>query len=107
MKMTFNNVMEAAKSDKRFGGMIFKKIGTDHFCLTTDTNEYYVSTNSKETYLGCIVNAVRPLPGENYCRGMDLHDGKMEEGTWTKIISDILCYEKGHPKGCTKKECRD
>lgn len=59
--------------------------------LFTDGNRY--SITAKPAYLGCIVNSRKPRPGEDWTRGNDLADGKLDEETWNKILRDIVAYE--------------
>ena len=44
-------------------------------------------------YLGCVVSARKPRPGDDWTRGNDLADGKLDEETWNRILRDIVAYE--------------
>lgn len=44
-------------------------------------------------YLGCVVSNRHPRPGETWTRGSDLADGDLSEGTWDRIVQDILSVE--------------
>lgn len=44
-------------------------------------------------YLGCVVSARAPRPGEEHTRGADLADGPFTEDTWNAILADIVSYE--------------
>lgn len=60
--------------------------------LFTDGNCYGIRATDTG-YLGCIVSARKPRPGEDWTRGNDLADGKLNEETWNRILRDILAYE--------------
>jgi len=59
--------------------------------LFTDGHEYSISATPG--YLGCGVSTRKPRPGEDWARGNDLADGEFSEGTWLRILKDIVAYE--------------
>jgi len=59
--------------------------------IYTDGNEYNIRAHAD--YLGCIVNSRKPRPGEDWHRGNDLADGKLNYETWNRILRDIIAYE--------------
>lgn len=60
--------------------------------LYTDGHIYYVRAH-ENGYLGCVVSARKPRPGEDWTRGSDLADGKLDAETWNRILRDIVAYE--------------
>lgn len=68
-----------------------------HVEFFTEVNKYRINirvpTGKDMGYLGCTSSARKSRAGENYTRGNDLADGPFTEGTWIKIMSDILSYE--------------
>ncbi len=59
--------------------------------LYTDGHSYHITAT--EDYLGCGVSCRKPRPGEDWTRGSDLADGKLNEETWNRILRDIIAYE--------------
>lgn len=60
--------------------------------LYTDGNCYAIDA-TQTGYLGCVVSARKPRPGEDWTRGHDLADGKLNDETWNRILRDIIAYE--------------
>ena len=60
--------------------------------LFTDGNQYTIKATSTG-YLGCVVSSRKPRPGEDWTRGSDLADGKLNDETWNAILRDIIAYE--------------
>jgi len=46
-----------------------------------------------EPYLGAQVSSRKPRAGEDWTRGNDLADGLFSEGTWNRILGDIVGSE--------------
>lgn len=44
-------------------------------------------------YLRCEATSTKWLPGEEWCRGNDLYDGRLTTETFEKIIRNVLGYE--------------
>ncbi len=66
---------------------------THRITLYTANYEYHIVATGGSDYLGCTMNARKPLPGEDWTRGRDLADGKLNDETWCHILSDIVAYE--------------
>jgi len=60
--------------------------------LYTDGHCYAIDATDTG-YLGCVVSSRKPRPGEDWTRGSDLADGKLNEETWNLILRDIVAYE--------------
>ena len=60
--------------------------------LYTDGHDYCIRA-TEGGYLGCIVSCRKPRPGEDWTRGSDLADGKLDYETWNRILRDIVAYE--------------
>ena len=73
----------------------FKKESSGRLYLWTSRNRYSISFHPSDSggYLGCIAVSRIWRAGEDWNRGNDLADGNFNEGTWRKIISDIVSYE--------------
>lgn len=82
--------------------------GKFRFHMFTDNNQYHVVaresfepsfTNDgrvaleEKGYLGCTASSRKPRAGEDWTRGRDMADGPLEEGTWDRILKEIVCYE--------------
>lgn len=70
--------------------------GRHRVCIFTQDHKYNIAFglgHTGKTYLGCTVNARKALPGEDWTRGNDLHDGNFSFETWVKIMQDIISYE--------------
>jgi hypothetical protein len=52
---------------------------------------YGMTINLVSNYCGAVAQALKPRPGEDWCRGNDLRDGKFWRFPW--VLLDILCYE--------------
>lgn len=67
--------------------------------IYTDRNRYTISAHANTVhgddrgYLGCVATNRKPRAGEDWSRGNDLADGKLEEETWRRILADIVSYE--------------
>lgn len=57
----------------------------------TGGNQYHI--RATPTYLGCTVSSRKSRPGEDWNRGNDLADGKLNKETWDLILRDIVAYE--------------
>lgn len=79
-------LQEEAGSDPKDGTQVRIRV-----YLYTDGNRY--SIVATPDYLGCIVSARKPRPGEDWTRGNDLADGRFCKETWHKILADIVSYE--------------
>ena len=66
---------------------------THQITLYTNKNSYRITAGGGSDYLGCIMNARDPLPGETWTRGRDLADGKLNNDTRRKILTDIVACE--------------
>ena len=66
-------------------GRVRAYLYTDGHCYTIDATD--------TGYLGCIASSRKPRPGEDWTRGNDLADGKLDEQTWNAILRDIVAYE--------------
>ena len=62
--------------------------GEDYVCISlyTDGQKYHIKA-TKDGYLGCVASCRKPRPGEDWTRGNDLSDGKLDEETWNRIIN--------------------
>ena len=60
--------------------------------LYTDGHTYSIRA-TEGGYLGCTALSRKPRPGEDWNRGSDLADGKLNEETWNLILRDIIAYE--------------
>ena len=71
------------------GGQIWR------FAIYTQNHKYSIVAKERGDggYLGCISTNRMPNVGEDWLRGSDLADGKLEENTWHKILADIVSYE--------------
>lgn len=72
-----------------------KKEHREEFRIFTQDHIYSISAVEREDggYLGCTVVTRKPRAGEDWNRGNDLADGKLDYNTWCKIKDDILGYE--------------
>lgn len=61
--------------------------------LATATHQYVISFHPTSDYLGCIADSRIVRAGETWTRGNDLADGKFNEETFKRIVTDILAYE--------------
>ncbi len=59
--------------------------------LYTDGHSYHITAT--EAYLGCVASCRKPRPGENWTRGSDLADGRLNAETWNRILRDIIAHE--------------
>lgn len=66
------------------------------FRIYTDNNSYSIIASTRgpdHSYLGCGASTRKPRAGEDWTRGNDLADGKLEESVWRQILADIVSYE--------------
>jgi len=63
------------------------------FLLYTETYQYQIRADESRNYLGCTYVARKSKPGEDWCRGGDLADGKFTKATWERIRKNILGRE--------------
>lgn len=61
--------------------------------ITTKTNTYTIIMNIDKDYLGCTAQRKEPLSGEDWLRGRDLPDGKLNKFKFDDILSSIVFYE--------------
>ena len=61
--------------------------------LFTSRYRYTISVNEERNYLGCTMTCRTPLAGENWNRGNDLPDGKLNRETWERIKDAIVRNE--------------
>ena len=66
--------------------------GRTNVTLYTDGHSYHITATDTD-WLGCGVSCRKPRPGEDWTRGSDLADGKLNEKTWNRILRDIIAYE--------------
>lgn len=66
-----------------------------HFRIYTQDHIYSITVIESPDggYLGCIASTRKPRAGEDWTRGNDLPDGKLNYETWCKIKDAILRYE--------------
>ena len=58
---------------------------------------FLYTVTKTEKYLGVSVSNLESLPGEDWLRGNDLHDGRNSMHTFERIMEDVAFYEKnGH-----------
>jgi hypothetical protein len=69
------------------------KVNEDRISVTlyTDGHSYHITAT--DDYLGCTASTRKPRPGEDWTRGSDLADGKLNRKTWDRILRDIIAYE--------------
>lgn len=61
--------------------------------LYTNTNQYHIVAKSGDDYLGCVMSSRKQRPGEDWFRGGDLPDGKLNKKTLRNIINAIVRTE--------------
>jgi len=66
------------------------RIYTGNNCYAINAVERGKEANS---YLGCVASARKPRAGEDWTRGNDLPDGKLNRETWEEIKNAIIAYE--------------
>jgi len=64
-------------------------------CIYTNNHVYYIRAHSGNghDYLGCVASCRKPRAGEDWTRGNDLPDGKINKETWNQILKGIIKYE--------------
>lgn len=66
-------------------------------CYTTEHSYHirasYDHENIRDNYLGCVMSARKPRAGEDWTRGNDLPDGRLNQKTWSAIKHSIIRYE--------------
>jgi hypothetical protein len=71
--------------------------GDDWVRLKLYTKEHYFSIVATATgYLGCTMSNRYQFDGEDWLRGCDLADGKLNLETARRIMLDIISYELDH-----------
>ncbi len=62
--------------------------------LYTDRHHYIISIGFKTSdYITCVATARRQRPGESFFRNNDLHNGRLNEDSFNRVMSDIVSYE--------------
>ncbi len=82
--------------DRRNDWVIEKQLD-DRVRFYLFTNNYKYSIDVKEDsnggYLGCVMSKRKSRAGEDWIRGRDLPDGKLNVNTWTRILYGIIGNE--------------
>lgn len=93
------DVLEWAKTDlshSPLNTILIKEYNdtTLKFYIYTNNNRYcIVACDDDKTYLGCTSISRMSRPGEDWQRGNDLPDGRINKETWYNILKGILRYE--------------
>ena len=76
--------------DKKF---LWKDLGEKRVRVYIYTDNHFYAIDATSDYLGCVASSRKPRPGEDWTRGSDLSDGKLNKETWHRILADIVGYE--------------
>lgn len=68
-------------------------VDNEGFRLFLYTTDYRYCIVMRDGYMGCVASCRKPRAGEDWDRGGDLADGKCNQDTWDRIMTDIVCNE--------------